>query len=229
MKKKYIIKIILCILCLFILIFFGVKGGLNKIDGKDNSNEISEKKENKENNSNGNTKTVEAERIEKDRDQLLIDFDKINSKNNIEYSISSFCPEIDGGDWFYYENNNEELTEGYTLWRYRIINNFKKETTRNEIVLEYKIDSSEYEDGRLTIQELGILDYGDSMLGEMERNYEEINEALNQYVFHSDELTDYAERFKCENKSGIEQISIYQDKVKYEALTNTKPLRSEEE
>ncbi|MCR6515229.1 hypothetical protein M4I33_10150 [Clostridium sp. LY3-2] len=155
-------------------------------------------------------KKVETDEVRKNMDSILEEYRGLNDKNKIEFTPADYSPQIEGNDWFIYDETDKDIKkkEGHIFLLYKIVPNFKNETTRNQVVVKYKIDKNKAND----ISNMSILEYGDKIIGKVDRDIEKINSILNSKSKNISETIEY------ENENGQERIIIYENMIEYRVL-----------
>ncbi|MGL5870250.1 hypothetical protein, partial [Clostridium chrysemydis] len=155
-------------------------------------------------------KRLETDEVRKNMDSILEEYRGLNDKNKIEFTPADYSPQIEGNDWFIYDETDKDIKkkEGHIFLLYKIVPNFKNETTRNQVVVKYKIDKNKAND----ISNMSILEYGDKIIGKVDRDIEKINSILNSKSKNISETIEY------ENENGQERIIIYENMIEYRVL-----------
>ncbi|WP_194190086.1 hypothetical protein [Clostridium chrysemydis] len=167
------------------------------------------KRDKKETN-NKEEKKLESDEVRKNMNSILEEYNVLNDKNKIEFTPADYSPQIEGNDWFIYDETDKDnkKNEGHIFLLYKIIPNFKNETTRNQVVVKYKFDKNKGND----ISKMSILEYGDKIIGKIDRDIEKINSILNSKSKNISETIEY------ENEKGQEKIIIYENMIEYRVL-----------
>lgn len=229
MKKKKLRFIITFIIVVVLITSILVISTINKKNSiKENDTEVEEsipiaKQEELQVNKYYSISKKSYKEIEESRDKIIEEVDKLNELNGIEYFTQTSSFSIADGDYFCYENKDENLKTGYSFWRYKIVINYSESKSNDLMEIEYKIDKDCYPNKEINIEEIGILAYGDTILGKTDRNIKDINEKINNFIFN-EEKESYSIDIDYKNENGRDRLTVYEDRLEYTVLSSDREL-----